>query len=186
VRRIQGLEEEEVFTSGRLEGSRISMCILCVLDTDNKQACFSLKGAELPLDMSFSNSFIAEFIRACRRYKNDSASGLDLTSSSHGQPSEVDPSSPVSPAKHRASMRKSEQHGGPHQHYETLVFKSNATANASPVPDPANGLAGLSLMSRTQSPRNLPNSREDILYTLEAKQYLQKSLVEMVRCNVGF
>jgi hypothetical protein len=139
--------------------------------------------------MSFSDSFIAELIRACRRYKNDSESGLDLTSSSHGQPSEVDPSSPVSPvspAKHRPSMRKSEQHGGPHQHYEALIFKSNATANASPVPDPANGLAGLSLMSRTQSPRNLPNSREDTLHTLEAKQYLQKSLVEMVRCNVGF
>jgi hypothetical protein len=181
------LREEFKFWSGRSNVLSIVLKVTWlaskytwrVLKTNNPQACFILKDAELPLDLDFKDSFLATLVRSCRRYKGDSTADIGLTPISHNEPTDVDRSSPASRLEPRPIMRKSEQRSRPHQTYDALTAKS--TLSVLPDPYAAKGPASVSLISRAHNPGNFLESRGNIMEPLSAKEQLQISMLKMVR-----
>jgi hypothetical protein len=141
-----------------------------------------LKGAELPPDLTFKEAFISELVRACRRYKGDSAADLGLTPTSRAQTSDAERSSPVSPVRPRLSMRKSEQRGRLDQPYEALLPGSKTKPNPSSVlaADNLSGLSTLTLIERIEDSENCPDGHERILGSPNSQPQLETPIMSKV------
>jgi hypothetical protein len=155
---------------------------LCMspLKTNRAQACFILKGAELPLDLTFTKGFINKLARASRKCKGGGTANLDPTPSNHGQTSDVDLSSPMSPVRPRPKIRKTQQRGPSEQRYDALSAEPQALSTPSSTPA-ASDQACLTLINRSRTPANSTDGPGSVPVDPLAKPHLRTPIMSKVR-----